>query len=77
MARRAGAQQGRARQPGDGDEGVPQEAAGGSSLELQTQMNLREYFPITEKAPTTYGLFHVESTYLLLRHFAKQGINPL
>ena len=41
VARRAGAQQGRARQPGDGDEGVPQEAAGQCSTELQ--MNLREY----------------------------------
>ena len=33
VARRAGAQQGRARQPGDGDEGVPQEAAGQSNIE--------------------------------------------
>ena len=56
VARRTGAQQGRARQPGDGDEGVPQEAAGGSSIELQ--MNLREYISITEKVPTL-----VESAY--------------
>ena len=58
VARRAGAQQGRARQPGDGDEGVPQEAAG----QNRTSNEGPRIFHNHVEGPH-YGLLLVKSTY--------------